>query len=91
MQMFLTTNIGIKMLWQLTQLSAVSAAFFSVTSSLDGVKDDQERQQNSSDWAPPPSVVPVTLSINFSCMMLFQIVGKLYRPPSLLSEDLSRV
>ena len=30
----------IKMPWQLTKLSAISAAFFSMTSSLDGIRDD---------------------------------------------------
>ena len=33
----------IKMLCQFTKLSAVSSAFLSVTSSLDGVRDDRER------------------------------------------------
>ena len=33
-----------------------------------------------------PLVVPVALSINLFFMMLFQIGGRLYRPPSLLSE-----
>ena len=68
----------IKRLWQLTKLSAVSAAFFSVTSSLDGVRDDRERQQILQTAPSPtsplsPLVVPVTLSANLSFMMLFQI------------------
>ena len=41
---------------------------------------------DSSDWAPPPLVVPIALSVNLSFMILFQIGGRLYRPPSLLSE-----
>ena len=41
---------------------------------------------DSLDWAPPPLLVPIALSVNLSFMMLFQIEGRLYCPPSLLSE-----
>ena len=50
-----------------------------MTSSLDGVRDDR-------GLGPPPLVVPVALSVYLSFMMLFQIGGRLYHPPSRLSE-----
>ena len=37
---------------------------------------------------PPPLMVPIALFVNLSFMMLFQIGGRLYRPPSLLNEVL---